>query len=89
MLSFLPWHPPLNDFHLTVNYDVEIILQGNLSEVSLSDLLQLAKQLKYPSITALRLSVSPEEQLSGNSQINSSFLVPPVSVMRPINRVPF
>ncbi|KAG0627876.1 hypothetical protein M758_2G235000 [Ceratodon purpureus] len=39
-------------------------IQRNLSELSLSDLLQLAKQLKYPSITTLRLSVSAKEQLS-------------------------
>lgn len=40
-------------------------IQRNLSELSLADLLQLAKHLKYPSITTLRLSVSPEDQLSG------------------------
>lgn len=47
------------------SHSLMLLMQRNLAEVSLQDLFQLAKQLKYPGITTLRLFVFPEDQLTG------------------------
>ncbi|XP_073392623.1 uncharacterized protein [Physcomitrium patens] len=42
--------------------NIQYVLQRNLNEVSLLDLLRLARRLKYPTLTTLRLFVSLEDQ---------------------------
>lgn len=61
--------------------NVEIIVQRNWVDLSLQDLLRLAKQLKYPGVTTLRLSVCPEDQLSGKLTLVRSFFLVSSCVM--------
>lgn len=44
-------------------------IQRNLNEVSLLDLLRLARRLKYPTLTTLRLFVSLEDQPRGRLHV--------------------
>ena len=43
-----------------------VILQRNLKDVSLSDLIAVAKQIRTPTTTTLRLFVSADDQRFGN-----------------------